>query len=64
MGDPFGLGEPAPEAHVENFRESEQQHGRVAMTAAFFSISTKAKTHAGSDAATARGITQKSTAGR
>jgi len=33
--DPFGLGEPAPEAHVENFRESEQQHGRVAMTAAF-----------------------------
>merc|ERR1711924_211427 len=34
--DPLGLGEPAPEAHVENIRQMELQHGRLAMTAAFF----------------------------
>ena len=34
--DTFGLGEAALEAHVENFRESELQHGQAA-TAAIFS---------------------------
>ena len=36
--DTFGLGEAALEAHVENFRESELQHGQAA-TAAIFLVS-------------------------
>merc|ERR1719247_1487097 len=34
--DSFGLGEAAPEVHVENIRESELQQGQAAMTAVFF----------------------------
>jgi len=36
LWDPFGLGEAAPEAHVEDFRQSELQHGRAAIAAVFF----------------------------
>merc|ERR1719324_1699262 len=36
LWDPFGLGEAAAEAHVENFRGSELQHGRALITAVFF----------------------------
>ena len=36
LWDPFGLGEAAPEAHVQTFSENELQHGRAVITAVFF----------------------------
>jgi ATP-dependent Clp protease ATP-binding subunit ClpC len=36
LWDPLDFGEGAPKAHVNNFRESELQHGRVATFAVFF----------------------------
>jgi len=43
LWDPFGLGEAAPKAHVENFRESELQHGRAAMASVFFVFPERAR---------------------
>jgi len=36
LWDPFGFGKAEPEAHVQNFRQSELHHGRAAMAAIFF----------------------------